>query len=143
MTHSTSTETPKRREEQGLVTAVVVMLVTAVIAAGGLVIDGGRLMAARREAISVAASAARTAAQELDIDEFETGNTVSLNDADATKVARDMLTEQGYDDFDITINGDTVRVVVRDDVKLTLLAVAGSTHRKVVGTATATLSQQR
>ena len=128
--------------ERGVVTVMVVVLVVTVIAAGGLVIDGGRLMAARREASSVASSAARTAAQELNVDMFETGNTVTLVPADADTVARKLLTDDGYDDFDITITGDTVRVVIRDDVPLTLLSILGTRSRQVVGTATATLEQQ-
>ena len=136
--------TTRRRtdDERGTVTASVVILVVAIVAAGGLVIDGGRLMNARREATSVAASAARTAAQELDVDLFETGDTVTLISTDADNVARQLLIAQGYDNFEITVTGDTVRVVVRDDVPLTLLAgIAGRTKR-VTGVATAALAQQ-
>lgn len=131
-----------RHSEQGAVTVMVVVLVITMLAAGGLVIDGGRLMAARREAASVAGSAARTAAQELNVDLFETGNDVTLNQSDADTAARTLLHADGYDNFDITVTGDTVRVVVRDDVPLTLLTMFGSRSRRVVGTATATLQQQ-
>ena len=130
------------RSERGTVTASVVILVVAIVAAGGLVIDGGRLMNARREAASVAASAARTAAQELDVDLFETGDTVTLIPADADTVARQLLTAQGYDDFQITVTGDTVRVVIHDDVSMTLLAGITGPTRRVTGVATATLAQQ-
>ena len=99
-------------------------------------------MAARREAGSVAASAARIAAQELNVDLFETGNTVTLVPGDADTTARKLLIEQGYDDFTITVTGDTVRVVIRDDVPLTLLTFLGSSTRRVIGTATAQLRQQ-
>ena len=106
-------------------------------------IDGGRLMNARREATSVAASAARTAAQELNVDLFETGDQVNLIPSDAELYGRKLLTSQGYDDFDITVTGDTVRVVVCDEVPLVLLAgIAGRTKR-VTGVATATLTQQQ
>jgi uncharacterized membrane protein len=128
--------TTQRRtdNERGTVTASVVILVVAIVAAGGLVIDGGRLMNARREATSVAASAARTAAQELDVDLFETGDTVTLIPTDADSVARQLLIAQGYDNFEITVTGD--------DVPLTLLAgIAGRTKR-VTGVATAALAQQ-
>ena len=136
--------TTRRRtdNEQGTVTASVVILVVAIVAAGGLVIDGGRLMNARREATSVAASAARTAAQELDVDLFETGDTVTLIPTDADSVARQLLIAQGYDNFEITVTGDTVRVVVRDDVPLTLLAGFAGRTRRVTGVATAALAQQ-
>jgi hypothetical protein len=133
---------PSTDRERGTVTASVVILVVAIVAAGGLVIDGGRLMNARREATSVAASAARTAAQELDVDLFETGDTVTLLPTDADTVARQLLITQGYDDFEITVTGDSVRVVVRDEVPLTLLGgIAGRTKR-VTGVATAALVQQ-
>ncbi len=128
--------------EAGTVTASVVILVVAIVAAGGLVIDGGRLMNARREATSVAASAARTAAQELNVDLFETGDAVTLIPADADTVARQLLTAQGYDDFEITVSGDTVRVVIRDDVQLVLLAGVAGRTRRVTGVATASLAQQ-
>ena len=131
-----------KRSERGSVTASVVILVVAIVAAGGLVIDGGRLMNARREATSVAASAARTAAQELNVDLFETGDAVTLIPADADTVARQLLTAQGYDDFEITVTGDTVRVVIHDDVSMTLLAGITGPTRRVTGVATATLAQQ-
>lgn len=134
--------TDKPADERGVVTVMVVVLAITVIAAGGLVYDGGRLMAARREAGSVAASAARIAAQELNVDLFETGNTVTLVPADADTTARKLLIEQGYDDFTITLTGDTVRVVIRDDVPLILLTFLGGKTRRVVGTATAQLRQQ-
>ena len=128
--------------ERGTVTASVVILVVSIIAAAGLVYDGGRLMNARREATSVAASAARTAAQELDVDLFETGDTVTLIPTDADSVARQLLTAQGYDNFEITVTGDTVRVVVRDDVPLTLLGPVAGRTKRVTGVATAALAQQ-
>lgn len=132
----------RRRAEEGIVAISVVILAIAVLLAGGLVIDGGRLMAARREAASVASSASRIAAQELDVDLFETGNTVALIPADADTVARKFLADEGYDNFDITITGDTVRVVIRDDVRLTILSILGTPARRVVGTSTAQLTQQ-
>ena len=132
----------RRRAEEGIVAISVVILAIAVLLAGGLVIDGGRLMAARREAASVASSASRIAAQELDVDLFETGNTVTLIPVDADTVARKFLADEGYDNFDITITGDTVRVVIRDDVRLTILSILGTPSRRVVGTSTAQLTQQ-
>ena len=132
----------RRRAEEGIVAISVVILAIAVLLAGGLVIDGGRLMAARREAASVASSASRIAAQELDVDLFETGNTVTLIAVDADTVARKFLADEGYDNFDITITGDTVRVVIRDDVRLTILSILGTPTRRVVGTSTAQLTQQ-
>ena len=141
MTRQPGTDTDPDTE-RGTVTASVVILVVAIIAAAGLVYDGGRLMNARREATSVAASAARTAAQELDVDLFETGDTVTLIPTDADSVARQLLTAQGYDNFEITVTGDTVRVVVRDDVPLTLLGPVAGRTKRVTGVATAALAQQ-
>lgn len=134
--------TKRPRSEDGFVAVTLMILALTVLLAGGLVIDGGRLMAARREAASVAASASRIAAQELDVDVFETGNAVTLVPADANTAARKFLTGQGYDNFEITITGDTVRVVIRDDVRLTILSILGTPTRPVVGTATAQLTQQ-
>ena len=141
MTRKRNTDTDPETE-RGTVTASVVILVVAIVAAAGLVYDGGRLMNARREATSVAASAARTAAQELDVDLFETGDTVTLIPTDADSVARQLLTAQGYDNFEITVTGDTVRVVVRDDVPLTLLGPVAGRTKRVTGVATAALAQQ-
>ena len=143
MTRKRNTDTDTDPDtERGTVTASVVILVVAIIAAAGLVYDGGRLMNARREATSVAASAARTAAQELDVDLFETGDTVTLIPTDADSVARQLLTAQGYDNFEITVTGDTVRVVVRDDVPLILLGPVAGRTKRVTGVATAALAQQ-
>jgi Flp pilus assembly protein TadG len=130
------------RNEHGTVAVTVVVMAITVLLAGGLVIDGGRIMAARREAASVASSAARTAAQELNVDLFETNDHVTILPTDADTVARKLLVDQGYDDFEITVIGDTVLVVVRDEVRLTILSMLGPQTRRVVGTATATLTQQ-
>jgi Flp pilus assembly protein TadG len=132
------------RSEDGVITVMVVVLTIAVVAAAGLVIDGGRVLAARRDATNVAAAAARTAAQELDVTRFENNNQVNLVGTDALNVAQEILTRQGYapSDTTITIDGATVRVEIREDVPLTLLALTGLRTRTVVGTATATLTQQ-
>lgn len=134
----------RSQREDGVVTVIVVVLTIAVIAASGLVIDGGRLLAARRDASNVAAAAARTAAQELNVESLENHNLVTLNNDDATKVAAEILTRQGYklEDATITVTGATVRVEIRDDVPLTLLALSGMRSRTVIGTATAQLTQQ-
>jgi Flp pilus assembly protein TadG len=132
------------RREDGVITVMVVVLTIAVVAAAGLVIDGGRVLAARRDATNVAAAAARTAAQEFDVTRFENNNQVNLIGTDALNVAQEILTRQGYSPSDttITIDGATVRVEIREDVPLTLLALTGLRTRTVVGTATATLTQQ-
>ena len=134
----------RRRNESGAVTVMIVVLTIAVVAASGLVVDGGRVLAARRDATNIAAAAARTAAQELDVTRFENNNQVDLISDDARKVAEEILTRQGYAlaDTTITVDGPTVRVEIRDDVPLTLLALTGIRTRTVVGTATATLTQQ-
>lgn len=133
-----------RRSEAGVVTVTITVLVIAIIAAAGLVIDGGRLLAARRDAANTAAAAARSAAQELDVSRFETGNNVTLTIEDATNVAREIITRQGYNltDTTITINGAVVRIEIREDVPLTLLTFTGLRTRTVTGTATAELTQQ-
>ena len=133
-----------RGREEGVITVMVVVLAVAVVAAAGLVIDGGRLLSARRDAANVAAAAARTAAQELDVQRLETTNTVQLIPDDALAVAREILTRQGYASADttITVTGASVRVEVRDDVALTLLALSGIRTRTVTGVATAELTQQ-
>ena len=130
--------------EDGVITVMVVVLSIAVVAAAGLVIDGGHLLSARRDAANVAAAAARTAAQELDVESLETTNDVALIPQDAYNVAREILTRQGYapEDTTITITGAGVRVEVRDDVPLTLLSLTGIRTRTVTGVATAELTQQ-
>lgn len=144
MTNQAANRPRHERNESGIVTVTIVVLVIAVIAASGLVIDGGRLMAARRDAANSAAAAARTAAQELDVTRFETSNTVLLVDSDARAVAQEILTRQGYAPADttITITGAAVRVEVRDDIPLTLLALTGIRFKTVTGTAVAELTQQ-
>jgi Flp pilus assembly protein TadG len=133
-----------RPSEAGVVTVTITVLVIAIVAAAGLVIDGGRLLAARRDAANTAAAAARSAAQELDVSRFETGNNVTLTTEDATNVAREIITRQGYNltDTTITINGAVVRIEIREDVPLTLLTFTGLRTRTVTGTATAELTQQ-
>lgn len=124
---------PPGNRETGVVMVTMVVLVIAVVAASGLVVDGGRLLAARRDAANTAAAAARTASQELDVSRLETGSTVTLDTVAATNVAAEIITRLGYaiTDATISINGGVVRVEIRDDVPLTLLAFTGLGTRTV------------
>lgn len=115
--------------EDGSLTAYVVVLAATVVLVAGLVVDGGRLLAARRDAQHAAQSAARAAAQAIDLAALRDGQ-VRLSPADADAAARAWLGDHGYTGS-VTVTGDTVQVRVRRTVPLRLLSAAGLPARTV------------
>lgn len=75
--------TPGRhRDDRGAITTFAVVFTGAVLFVVGLVWDGGRMLATQRQIDNEAASAARAAAQAIDIDRWRAGETTNLLDLD-------------------------------------------------------------
>ena len=73
----------------------------------GLVLDGGVMLRARSDAFSIAASAARVGAQQLDTDAAVEGQAV-LDPVAAEAAALDYLAANGVTGS-VTVEGDLVR----------------------------------
>jgi hypothetical protein len=89
----------------------------------GLVIDGGVMLRARSDAFSIAASAARVGAQQLDSDAAVEGQAVLDPDA-AEAAALDYLAAHGVTGS-VTVEGDLVRVSVTTTADLQMLSLVG------------------
>ncbi|HEY3141275.1 MAG TPA: pilus assembly protein TadG-related protein [Acidimicrobiales bacterium] len=125
--------------DRGAVTAFVTIFTTAVIFVVGLVFDGGRLLSAQRQADNEAASAARAAAQAIDIAALRAGTTTNvLNPAVAANNVCDYFAQIdkpcNSGDYTVVVDGNRVTVRVRITVDLRILPGA---NRTMEGEATA------
>ena len=122
--------------QAGSVTAFVLVFSAALVVLAGLVFDGGVGLAAKRRAINVAEQAARTGAQELDIDSVRAGGRVRLDRAAARRAAAGYLAQAGYAGT-VTVHANRVEVTVRWSQPTTILTVVGIGQFGGTGTAAA------
>lgn len=122
-----------REAEEGVITVFVVALTLALMLVAGLVYDGGRVLAARQLARDLADSAARAAAQEIDLDALRSGAPPALDTLAAEAAAEGYLDALGYDG-EVVVTGDRVEVTVSLTTRIVLLQLAGVPDRTVTGT---------
>jgi Flp pilus assembly protein TadG len=125
-----------RGRDAGTVSAFTAAMVITIIAVGGLVLDGGLALATKARAYHLAAEAARTGAQQLDLAAYRaTGQTVLDPDAALaaaeTRLAHEIATGQ------VTVTGAEVTVTVTTTHHTQLLGVFGLGAITVDATATA------
>jgi hypothetical protein len=111
------------------VTAFTVILVLAVLAFAGLVLDAGLAISTKVHAVSVAQSAARAGARELDVAALRTTGAIHLDPTRARATARNWVTRTG-----MTVTVTTTR-------RTQLLQLIGLRSIPVEATATATAVQ--
>ena len=124
---------PRWQADDGVVTSMVAVLAVALIACAGLAYDGGAVITATAAARDVAGSAARTAAQQLDVEAIHSGR-VELDPFAARQAADAVLAAAGMLGA-VSVNGDTVTVTVFSTVDMRLLPGA---DRAVSATVSAT-----
>ncbi|SDN05828.1 hypothetical protein [Allokutzneria albata] len=117
-------------------TAFLVVLTTTILAAAGLVLDGGHALAAKIDALGLAREAARTGAQELDLDHLRSTGTVRLSPRASAAAAREFLREASRTGT-ASATSTTVTVIVTITRPTQLLRLLGITELTVTATATA------
>lgn len=127
------------RRDDGIVTVWTVGVGVACIALVGLVYDGGRAMRGRSEAYGVAAAGARAGAQELDAGDAMGGD-VHLDPDAAWDEAMEYVSDQGYEDVIVVVDGMEVTVEIADEVTLNI--IPGSVDFEVSATALAVAEGQ-
>ena len=115
------------RDDRGSVSAFVLGLVMTFVACAGLAVDGGRVISARIRAADRAENAARVGAQA--VTNIRLG-IPRVDQQDAVRLARKFLLASGAHGS-VTANGVEVCVIVNASVPMTLLALIGTTPRRV------------
>ena len=116
-----------RRRDAGTVTAFTVIMTLGVLAFAGLVLDAGLAISTKVHAISVAQSAARAGARELDVPALRTTGVIRLDQNGARAAARDWLARAGMTGT-VTVTATTVTVDVRTARRTQLLQLLGLTQ---------------
>lgn len=115
------------RDDRGSVSAFVLGLVMTFVACAGLAIDGGRMISARIRAADRAENAARVGAQA--VTNIRLG-IPRVDQQSAVRLAHKFLVTSGAHGS-VTANGVEVCVSVNARVPMTLLALIGTTPRRV------------
>jgi hypothetical protein len=125
------------RGDRGSVTGYTVIVTIAAVVFAGLVLDAGMAVATKVQAISVAQSAARAGARELDLAHLRATGTIRVDPAAAQTSAQDWLARAGWGGT-VTVTGNQVTVTVTGTADTQLLGVVGIGAIPVGATATAT-----
>ena len=134
--HSAGDHDQARSRDAGTVTAFTVILTLGVLAFAGLVLDAGLAVSTKVHAISVAQSAARAGARELDVPALRTTDVIRLDQNAARAAAQSWLAHVGMTGT-VTLTPTTVSVSVRTTRRTQLLQLIGLTQIPVTATTTA------
>lgn len=121
--------------DEGSATVWMIAVTVCAFLMVGLVLDGGVMLRSRSDAFSIAASAARVGAQQLDTDAAVEGVTV-LDPVAAERAALDYLAAHEVTGT-VTVGADTVTVTVTTTAHLQLLQIVGGDTVAFEATATA------
>jgi Flp pilus assembly protein TadG len=124
-----------RGDDEGSATVWMIGVTVATFAMIGLLLDGGAMLRARSDAFSVASSAARAGAQQLDPVAAVEGESV-LDPVAAQRAAQGYLSAHGYSG-NVVVDGFTVTVNVTSAAHLQLLKLAGGDTATFHATASA------
>ena len=127
------------RSDEGTITLLVIGFTFLALLVMLLVLNVSVVFLARRDLVSAADGAALAAAQQVDLDAFYTrgaSEALPLDEAAATEIA-DRFEDSGMEIANVTVNGDTVTVVMRRDVPLPFGGLFGLDSWQVQASATA------
>ncbi|MFJ8848420.1 pilus assembly protein TadG-related protein [Streptomyces cyaneofuscatus] len=120
-------------------------LITGVALIGmlGLLVDGGGLLRAKAAADDLAAEAARTAGQQLDLAQAIPGTALVVDPDAAQQAAQAFLAQAGAEGaVTVSADGTHITVTVTDTYDAVLTSVVGYTGIPVTGRSTAQLVRQ-
>lgn len=116
-----------RRDERGQIALLVVGMAIVVMAIVGVAVDGTRAFLHRRTLQNVADSSAQAAAASIDTDAYYAGDPQWQLDPRAarTAVARSLAARGQVAAVAVTVDGRSVTVTLRDEVRTTFLNLVG------------------
>lgn len=129
-----------RGEDRGQATAFVVGVLAALWLFAGIVVDGGLALSGKAHALDLAQEAARTGAQQLDVDRLRSNDDVRLVRGKATQAATAYVTAAG-DSGRVAVRGDEITVHVTHHQRTQILTLIGV--RVLTVTANATVRAER
>ena len=117
----------RRRREAGSATVFVLGMSIVLFICAGLVVDGGLAITARLRVADDAEQASRVGADSINLEVLRAGGGIEIDPNLAQQRASNYLQDRGYGvgQFDIEVDGDTVRVQVRDISETKILRALG------------------
>ena len=117
----------RTRREAGSATVFVLGMSIVLFICAGLVVDGGLAINARMRVADDAEQASRVGADSINLDVLRAGGGIEIDPALAQQRASNYLQDRGYGtaQFDVEVDGGTVRVQVRDISETKILRALG------------------
>lgn len=126
-----------RRSERGSATVFLLGFAMVLIVGAGLVVDGGLALNGRQKLADDLEQAARAGANEIDIPLFRDVGVLAVDPGAATEVATEYLTDLGYTDIVVQVDGAEVSVAAKGAVDTAILSLIGIGHFTLGAEATA------
>ncbi|GAA1660630.1 hypothetical protein GCM10009744_62870 [Kribbella alba] len=128
----------RRRSQRGSATVFMLGFAAVLMVGAGLVVDGGLALNKRSQLTDDAEQAARSGANAIDVDTLRGTGVLAVDPAKATAVATDFLSQRGYTNISVVVNGNEVSTSAEASVDTAILSLVGINTFTVRGDATAT-----
>jgi Flp pilus assembly protein TadG len=130
--------TSRRRSQRGSATVFMLGFAAVLMVGAGLVVDGGLALNKRSQLTDDAEQAARSGANAIDIVALRNSGVVRVDPDQATAIATDFLSQRGYTDISVQVDGNEVTTSAQATVDTVILSLVGINTFTVKGDATAT-----
>lgn len=128
----------RRRSQRGSATVFLLGFAAVLMVGAGLVVDGGLALNKRSQLTDDAEQAARSGANAIDVDTLRGTGVLAVDPDKATAVATDFLSQRGYTNISVVVNGNEVSTSAEASVDTAILSLVGINTFTVRGDATAT-----
>jgi Flp pilus assembly protein TadG len=128
----------RRRSQRGSATVFLLGFAAVLMVGAGLVVDGGLALNKRSQLTDDAEQAARSGANAIDVDTLRSTGVLTVNPDAARAVATDFLSQRGYTNISVVVNGNEVNTSAEAAVDTAILSLIGIDKFTVTGQATAT-----
>jgi Flp pilus assembly protein TadG len=128
----------RRRSQRGSATVFLLGFAAVLMVGAGLVVDGGLALNKRSQLTDDAEQAARSGANAIDVDTLRSTGVLTVNPDAARAVATDFLSQRGYTNISVVVNGNQVNTSAEATVDTAILSLIGIGKFTVTGQATAT-----
>jgi Flp pilus assembly protein TadG len=128
----------RRRSQRGSATVFMLGFAAVLMVGAGLVVDGGLALNKRSQLTDDAEQAARSGANAIDVNALRSSGVLTVDPDQATAVATDFLSQRGYTNISVVVNGNEVSASAEASVDTAILSLVGIDTFTVRGDATAT-----
>ena len=127
----------RRRGQRGSATVFMLGFAAVLMVGAGLVVDGGLALNKRSQLTDDAEQAARSGANAIDIIALRNSGVVRVDPDQSTAISTDFLSQRGYTDISVQVDGNEVTTSAQATVDTALLSLVGINTFTVKGDATA------